>query len=178
MEREVFYGGVTSSFLTRKWSGAYGIFVTNQRIIGIGTYRVSVFGITGVSSLFVALALVYPSLVVASFVLYLVLLRLVLTLAAKTLRSLTSKTLEEIEDKRHFEISRHEIGLLETKKPNKWVAPVLGVRPGYLTITPRFGKYVRIDILRRKTYEEIRELIQQFAKEEPMVSLIDREPRN
>ena len=181
---ELFLGGMASTYLGRGRSRGYGLYFTDQRVIGVRMRLL-------------AQALLAPYLIVISS-LYLLLffelgsreilflfLPLVLILADHALRVLSRRFSERIisrkgvdvawltKRKKDFELSKKEIEELLMKSPLRGLN--LGGSRGYLRITPKDHQLqpIEIKIHGWNQHQKLRDLVINFASREPRVRAVE-----
>ncbi len=88
MEEEKAPGGVANPFVRREWMAEYGIFATNQRIIGGRSYGVLFAGLVCAGALVISLILPFPFLAIGFFVLFFILRNLVYAVVGREVRHL------------------------------------------------------------------------------------------
>ena len=181
---ELFLGGIASTYLGRGRSRGYGLYFTDQRIIGVRMRLL-------------AQALLAPYLIVISLLYLLVLfelgsreilfvfLPLVIILADQALRVLSRRFSERIisrksidvpwliKRKKNFELSKKEIEELLMKSPLRGLN--LGGSRGYLRITPKDHQVQPIEIMIHGWNQllMLRDLVINFASREPRVRAIE-----
>ena len=135
---EVYLGGFTSANLTKGIMGGYGIYATNKRIIGVkGIAATSRGGM-------IAGALVGG--VVGS------------ALGKKFTDDKSAKMIQELDEKKDFEISMDQISQIEIKKGSF-------MKKGHLMIMPKSGDAIKIKVYGNNEFSMTRDLMQSFSQE-------------
>jgi hypothetical protein len=138
VDDEVYLGGFASANLTRGFMGGYGIYATNKRIIGVkGIAATSRGGM-------IASALVGG--VVGS------------ALQKKFTDDKIAKMIQELDEKKDFEISIDQISQIEIKKGSF-------MKKGQLMITPKSGDAITIKVYGNNEFSMTRDLMQSFFQE-------------
>ncbi len=135
MEEE-YLGGFESGRMKRGFVAGYGIYATNTRILGVKSRK-------AFAKILVGQAL---GGVIGAFV------------GMKLSKDQSAKMVQELERRKDFEVIRENVSRLELKKPTHW-------RRGHLTVVPRSGDSVKIQISHKKDFEEIYDLMDLFCRD-------------
>jgi hypothetical protein len=172
--QEQYFGGLMAGGLKKKgnFAGGYGVYFTSQRIIGVKTGRwfvvilvlAALAGIGGASAIGI---LVGTSPAYA----YYIALPIILVLIAWGQRRLHFQdplTLEELEQRKDFEIRREDLSGIDLKKPG-------AVRRGHLVLTTKTGKSVTIMITQEAgIFERMKGLVSGFCFVPPATWIKER----
>lgn len=123
-------GGFASANLKKGIIKGYGVYTTSMRIIGVKT-----------RSGLLAGALV-GGLVGRK-------------ITSDAMKSESTKKLQELEQKKDFEISKDQISKIFVKKPGH-------VKGGHILITPKSGEEIKISMYGKKEFETVKELLKAF----------------
>jgi hypothetical protein len=138
VDDEVYLGGFASANLTRGIMGGYGIYATDKRVIGVKGIGVKSRG--GI----IAGALVGGVVGLA--------------LQNKLKDDKSAKMIQELDEKKDFEISIDQISQIEIKKGSF-------MKKGHLMITPKSGEAIRIMVYGNDEFSMTRDLMQSFSQE-------------
>ncbi len=136
MEVEVYLGGFSSPHLIRGMMRGYEIHITNHRIIGVKNRKAGAGWLLGAG----AIGAVGGAI------------------AEKMASEQAGNGLEELEEKKDFDIPKGEIFLIEVKKPSM-------IRTGHLLLTPTSGEPVKLKIGDKRAYEQTIGLMRRFYPE-------------
>ena len=137
MEGEEYLGGVVSGRMLRAGGIAgYGIYVTTQRLIGAKSRKALWKGLAGAAL----------GGVTGAFV------------GSKLSRDQNAQMIDELEQKKDFEVARESISSVEMKKPTF-------VHRGHMVIGTATGDPVKIIIADGGDYKRLLELMQSFRPE-------------
>ena len=137
VDDEVYLGGFESANLTRGFMGGYGIYATNKRIIGVK-------GI-GAKERGVMIAGAVGGVVGSA-------------LQKKLADDKSAKMIQELDEKKDFEISIDQISQIEIKKGSF-------MKKGQLMITPKSGDSITIKVYGNNEFSMTRDLMQSFSQE-------------
>jgi len=137
VDDEVYLGGFASANLTRGFMGGYGIYATNKRIIGVKGIGAKERGTMIAGAL---------GGVVGS------------ALAKKFTDDKSAKMIQELDEKKDFEISMDQISQIEIKKGSF-------MKKGQLMITPKSGDAITIKVYGNNEFSMTRDLMQSFSQE-------------
>lgn len=168
MQTEEVLDGITSSNLQRDTYRPYGIYITTKRIIGIKPSKlqkinpmwwfVIVLGIVLVGTLIGFGALFVPLLIGGFF-----LIRFILRRTLYKPDDLSNKTIEELEEKRDFEVFKDDIEEIRLQEPK---GPLFS--GGLLGVFGGLGGFGRS---RRRSNRPYRDLVIQSNKHEYKISI-------
>jgi len=137
VDDEAYLGGFASANLTRGFMGGYGIYATNKRIIGVK-------GI-GAKERGVMIAGAVGGVVGSA-------------LQKKLTGDKSAKMIQELDEKKDFEISIDQISQIEIKKGSF-------MKKGQLMITPKSGDSITIKVYGNNEFSMTRDLMQSFSQE-------------
>ena len=137
VDDEAYLGGFASANLTRGFMGGYGIYATNKRIIGVK-------GI-GAKERGVMIAGAVGGVVGSA-------------LQKKLTGDKSAKMIQELDEKKDFEISIDQISQIEIKKGSF-------MKKGQLMITPKSGDAITIKVYGNNEFSMTRDLMQSFSQE-------------
>lgn len=135
-EGEVYLGGFSSGSLKKGRMAGYGIYATNWRIIGIKARKKLAGVLVGAALGGAAGALIGQSLS----------------------RDQGAKMIQDLEEKKDFEVKKENLSRVELKKPTWW-------HRGHVLVTPINAEPVKIMIGSKKEFENLKSLMVQFAPE-------------
>jgi hypothetical protein len=137
VDDEVYLGGFESANLTRGFMGGYGIYATNKRIIGVKGISAKARG-----------TLIAGALggVVGS------------ALAKKLTDDKSAKMIQELDEKKDFEMRIDQISQIEIKKGSF-------MKKGQLMITPKSGDAITIKVYGNNEFSMTRDLMRSFSQE-------------
>lgn len=156
-EEETYLGGLRSASMSRGWmKSSYGVYATTTRIFGVGSAISTLApaigaGVGGVAGVAVGSA---AGTIISQ---------------RKTAHEGTD-IIEELQQKKDFEISAREISKIELKHPGSF-------RPGHLLIISASGDNIKVSIqkglTKGKAFLEVTALIREFCKRNPTVQLVE-----
>lgn len=175
--------GLASSFLSRGRFPGYGLYFSETRIIGVKNRKIPLALVAGVGGLFLALLLylhLEQPFSPAYFLLPLLFLPFVSDLIArrttsyvteKILERQNPKTTSELGPRRDFEIRKEEVAELLMQP----VGGRFSGQAGYLRITPKNyrERSTTIWILRKKEFQQVRDLVIAFSSKPPKVRALE-----
>ena len=137
VDDEAYLGEFASANLTRGFMGGYGIYATNKRIIGVKGIGAKERG-----------AMIAGAVggVVGS------------VLQKKLTGDKSAKMIQELDEKKDFEISIDQISQIEIKKGSF-------MKKGQLMITPKSGDAITIKVYGNNEFSMTRDLMQSFSQE-------------
>lgn len=139
VDDELYLGGFTSANLTKGIMRGYGIYATNKRIIGVKSRGGVLAGalVGGVIGL---------------------------ALQKKLTDDKSAKMIQELDEKKDFEIGKDQIAQIEVKKGGL-------MKNGQLMIVPKSGEPIKIKVYGNNEFSMTRDLMQSFSPES--VKVID-----
>ncbi len=132
---EEFVGGFGGGFLSRGRLPGYGIYATTKRIIGVNVRKIGRPFLGGGMA-----GLVNGQL------------------TPKLSFDESARVIQELDEKKEFEIAKDEISRIEIKGPGP-------ISQGHIIIFPRTGDEAKVGILHKVGFQRLRELMQVFYPE-------------
>ena len=114
----------------------YGIYATNLRIIGVKSRKALAKGLVGAAIGGVAGAYI----------------------GMKLSTDQSVKMIQELEERKDFEVSKQNVSRVELKKPSIW-------RRGHIVITQVTGEAIKVLIVQKKDFQRLVELMRAFSPE-------------
>jgi len=133
---EQYLGGLESGRMKKGFVAGYGIYATNLRIIGVKSRRALAKGLVGAAIGGVAGAYI----------------------GMKLSTDQSVKMIQELEERKDFEVSKQNASRVELKKPSIW-------RRGHIVITQVTGEAIKVLIVQKKDFQRLVELMRAFSPE-------------
>ena len=133
---EQYLGGLESGRMKKGFVAGYGIYATNLRIIGVKSRRALAKGLVGAAIGGVAGAYI----------------------GMKLSTDQSVKMIQELEERKDFEVSKQNVSRVELKKPSIW-------RRGHIVITQVTGEAIKVLIVQKKDFQRLVELMRAFSPE-------------
>lgn len=133
---EQYLGGLESGRMKKGFVAGYGIYATNLRIIGVKTRKALAKGLVGAAIGRVAGAYI----------------------GMKLSTDQSVKMIQELEERKDFEVSKQNASRVELKKPSIW-------RRGHIVITQVTGEAIKVLIVLKKDFQRLVELMRAFSPE-------------
>ncbi len=133
---EQYLGGLESGRMKKGFVAGYGIYATNLRIIGVKTRKALAKGLVGAAIGGVAGAYI----------------------GMKLSTDQSVKMIQELEERKDFEVSKQNVSRVELKKPSIW-------RRGHIVITQVTAEAIKVLIVQKKDFQRLVELMRAFSPE-------------
>ncbi len=133
---EQYLGGLESGRMKKGFVAGYGIYATNLRIIGVKSRKALAKGLVGAAIGGVAGAYI----------------------GMKLSTDQSVKMIQELEERKDFEVSKQNVSRVELKKPSIW-------RRGHIVITQVTGEAIKVLIVQKKDFQRLVELMRAFSPE-------------
>jgi len=133
---EQYLGGLESGRMKKGFVAGYGIYATNLRIIGVKTRKALAKGLVGAAIGRVAGAYI----------------------GMKLSTDQSVKMIQELEERKDFEVSKQNASRVELKKPSIW-------RRGHIVITQVTAEAIKVLIVQKKDFQQLVELMRAFSPE-------------
>ena len=133
---EQYPGGLESGRMKKGFVAGYGIYATNLRIIGVKTRKALAKGLVGAAIGRVAGAYI----------------------GMKLSTDQSVKMIQELEERKDFEVSKQNASRVELKKPSIW-------RRGHIVITQVTAEAIKVLIVQKKDFQQLVELMRAFSPE-------------
>ena len=134
---EQYLGGLESGQMKKTGSIAgYGVYATNLRIIGVKSRR-------GLAKALIGAA-------VGGFA--------GAYIGARLSTDQSVKMIQELEERKDFEVAKQNVSRVELKKPSIW-------RRGHIVISQVTGEAIKVMIVQKKDFEKLVELMRAFSPE-------------
>lgn len=133
---EQYLGGLESGRMKKGFVAGYGIYATNLRIIGVKSRKALAKGLVGAAIGRVAGAYI----------------------GMKLSTDQSVKMIQELEERKDFEVSKQNASRVELKKPSIW-------RRGHIVITQVTAEAIKVLIVQKKDFQQLVELMRAFSPE-------------
>jgi len=133
---EQYLGGLESGRMKKGFVAGYGIYATNLRIIGVKSRKALAKGLVGAAIGGVAGAYI----------------------GMKLSTDQSVKMIQELEERKDFEVSKQNVSRVELKKPSIW-------RRGHIVITQVTAEAIKVLIVQKKDFQRLVELMRAFSPE-------------